>query len=77
MRILVKLAVLLAFLPLVGCDNDEPEANTDDPQYKLGYAAGHSDGESEKETELCKQIEDYKDSIADALKDADICPNNR
>jgi hypothetical protein len=62
----------LAPLVLVACDG--PKANTDDPQYKLGYQAGHDDGADEEKTDLCRQIEDYKDSIAEALKEADICP---
>jgi len=57
-------------LLLAACGQDEPKPNTDDPQYKLGYQAGQAD----EETALCSQIEDYKDSIAQALKEANICP---
>jgi len=64
---------LAGTLALVACD-DGPKANTDDPQYKLGYDAGHQDGVNEEEAQICAQIEEYKDSIAEALKEADICP---
>ena len=64
------LVAVAATLGLAGCD-DQPKANTDDPQYKLGYQAGQDDEKSQ----ICGQIEDYKDSIAQALKEADICPD--
>lgn len=66
MAVMGLIAVMLA-----ACGSDEPTPNPDDPQYKLGYDAGHADGVAE----VCDQISDYKDSMAEALQGAGICPN--
>ncbi len=69
-RIVLIGAVGAVFL-LMGCGDSAPEPDPDNPQYKLGYEAGQND----EHAQLCGQIEDYKDSMAEALKEADICPN--
>ena len=56
-------------LCLVACGQDEPKANTDDPQYKLGYQAGEQDGQNEK----CGEIENFSSSMADRLREEAIC----
>jgi hypothetical protein len=61
---------LVSIQALAACSKDEPTPDPDNEQYKLGYQAGQDD----EKTELCNQIENYKDSIATALKDQDICP---
>ena len=66
MAIMGLVAVVLA-----ACGSDQPTPNPDDPQYKLGYDAGHADGVAD----VCAQITDYKDSMAEALQSAGICPN--
>jgi len=61
----------VVLLLLGACGQSTPEPNTDDPQYKLGYDAGVDDGRNQ----VCNEIEEYKDSIADALKEQNICPS--
>ena len=60
-----------ALFLLIGCGDSTPKADPDNPQYKLGYEAGQND----ERTQLCNQIEEYKDSMATALREADICPS--
>lgn len=68
--------IVLAILPLILAACGKPAANPDDPQYKLGFAAGHEDGRNEMAAEICGKAEDFKHEIAEALRDQKICPED-
>jgi major membrane immunogen (membrane-anchored lipoprotein) len=70
MRKLSTVCGALSLLLLTTCGQSDPAKDTDDPRYKAGFEMEKEEGKNE----VCQQIEDYKDSMAEALKEADICP---